>query len=74
MNYKIATKQEMWGFLRSTINSSEKTFEDKAEAIEIGYSWVKMMARRVARKNGTSPRIPSRDDYAYLLKTVILKG
>ncbi|MBF1637334.1 MAG: hypothetical protein HXO49_02280 [Prevotella sp.] len=74
MNYKLATKQEMWDFLRTTIKSEEKTFEDKSEAVEVGYMWVKMIARRIARKNGTSPRIPSRDDYMHLLKTVILKG
>lgn len=74
MNYKLATKQEMWDFLRTTIKSDEKTFEDKSEAVEVGYMWVKMIARRIARKNGTSPRIPSRDDYMHLLKTVILKG
>lgn len=74
MNYKLATKQEMWDFLRTTIKSEEKTFEDKSEAVEVGYAWVKMIARRIARKNGTSPRIPSRDDYMHLLKTVILKG
>lgn len=74
MNYKLATKQEMWDFMRTTIKSEEKTFEDKSEAVEVGYMWVKMIARRIARKNGTSPRIPSRDDYMHLLKTVILKG
>lgn len=74
MNYKLATKQEMWDFLRTTIKSEEKTFEDKSEAVEVGYMWVKMIARRIARRNGTSPRIPSRDDYMHLLKTVILKG
>lgn len=74
MNYKLATKQEMWDFLRTTIKSEEKTFEDKSEAVEVGYMWVKMIARRIARKNGTSPRIPSRDDYMHLLKTIILKG
>ena len=74
MNYKLATKQEMWDFLRTTIKSEEKTFEDKSEAVEVGYMWVKMIARRIARKNGTSPSIPSRDDYMHLLKTVILKG
>lgn len=37
MNYKLATKQEMWDFLRTTIKSEEKTFEDKSEAVEVGY-------------------------------------